>query len=193
MHFTALQTNIYIYIQLFVVFVPVTPGEWSLRARFKVPAGPCGWVYVPVFGEAGGLDVAYDMWHQTLNGQLTTRQWSSICFTRNRGCLVESWKGRKKVWISKYRWTKNLAPVGMVARSGNTVIIHTMYMIYGLLWFQLLQEFCSSTYHHGSHSILMPLLYPHHRISVPAGFLWHVSLQSAPTSLLLTCNLQRLS
>ena len=40
------------------------------------------------------------------NGQLTTRQWSSICFTRNRGCLVESWKGRKKVWISKYRWSK---------------------------------------------------------------------------------------
>ena len=87
------------------------------------------------------------------NGQLTTRQWSSICFTRNRGCLVESWKGRKKVWISKYRWRKNLAPVGMVATSWNTVIIHTMYMIYGLLWCQLLQGFCSSSTHFNAYCV----------------------------------------
>lgn len=118
--------------------------EWSLCARFKVPAGPCGWVYVPVFGEAGGLPTVL-FWHVTPDpdkGQLTTRQWSSICFTRNRGRLAESWKRRAKMFGSvNIDGEKNLHQLGW----WNTVIIHTMYMIYGLLWCQLLQEFCSST------------------------------------------------
>lgn len=95
------------------------------------------------------------IWHVTPNPETGNSQPGSdraFASPETGDAWLKAERG-EKVWISKYRWRKNLAPVGMVATSWNTVIIHTMYMIYGLLWCQLLQGFCSSSTHFNAYCV----------------------------------------